>query len=69
MATIDRSTCPIFIAADGDRLDTIVYRHYGTLDVFEAVLAVNARLDPILKDGDIVFLPPIAQEEKGAELW
>ena len=34
----------ICIAKDGDRLDTIVYAHYGHLRFFEQVLALNPKL-------------------------
>jgi len=60
------------IANSGDRLDTIVYRHYGTLDYFEAVLAVNPKLSAILKAGDVVLLPECGANEEASEeakLW
>jgi phage tail protein X len=57
-------------AYEGERLDEIVYGYYGTLEVFEEVLAYNARLPVILQDGDIVKLPEIKIEPvKEAELW
>ncbi|MDR0580190.1 MAG: tail protein X [Campylobacteraceae bacterium] len=57
-------------AYEGERLDEIVYKHYGTLEVFEQVLMLNARLPVILQDGDIVKLPDIVIEPvKEAELW
>jgi phage tail protein X len=59
-----------YIAYEGERLDTIIYKHYGTLDVFAQVLKLNARLKPILKDKDIVYLPDIKIEaKKEKELW
>lgn len=57
-------------AYEGERLDEIVYKHYGTLEVFEEVLAYNARLPVILQDKDIVKLPDITIEPvKENELW
>lgn len=47
----------IYRALDGDRLDKIVYKHYGHLKFFEQVLKINHKLAPILKAGDIVYLP------------
>ena len=37
----------VYIAKDGDRLDTIVYNHYGHLRFFEQVLALNPKLQGI----------------------
>jgi phage tail protein X len=51
-----------YIASKGERLDSIVYKHYGTLEVFAQILKLNARLKPILKDKDIVLLPEIKIE-------
>lgn len=60
-----------YIAKDGDRLDTIVYKHYKTLEVFEIVLSFNSNLNSVLKAGDKVFLPEIKLQEKSKEvsLW
>jgi phage tail protein X len=58
-----------YIASEGERLDTIIYKHYGTLTVFAQVLAFNARLKPILKDKDIVYLPVIKIEPKKEIIW
>jgi phage tail protein X len=69
MAIIYKNSCAKYRAANGDRLDTIVVKHYGTLDLFETVLVINAKLNPILKDGDIVYLPAVVQEDKEAEIW
>lgn len=61
----------IYIAKDGERLDIIVYKHYGTLKNFTEILAFNSHLNAILKAGDKVFLPEIkanvAKKEK--TLW
>ncbi len=34
----------IYIAKDGERLDTIVYQYYGTLALFSKVLSANPNL-------------------------
>ncbi|RXJ80820.1 phage tail protein [Aliarcobacter skirrowii] len=61
----------IYIAKDNERLDSIVYKHYKTLEVFETVLSFNTHLNPILKAGDKVFLPDIKVEKNPKEqsLW
>ena len=60
----------IYIAKDSDRLDTIVYNHYGHLRFFEQVLALNPKLATTLKAGDKVFLPEIKEEPKEQnKLW
>ncbi|MDR2342793.1 MAG: tail protein X [Campylobacteraceae bacterium] len=58
-----------YIASKGERLDTIVYKHYGTLEVFAQVLKLNARLKPILDDKDIVYLPDIKIELSKEIKW
>ncbi|MDR1614398.1 MAG: tail protein X [Campylobacteraceae bacterium] len=58
-----------YIASKGVRLDTIVYKHYGTLEVFVQVLGKNAKLKPILSDKDIVYLPEIKIEPKKVIEW
>jgi phage tail protein X len=60
-----------YLASEGERLDMIVYKHYKTLSVFIQVLQLNARLKPILSDGDILILPDIKPENtnKEAVLW
>lgn len=60
------------IAKESDRLDQIVYNHYGTLEVFEQVLKFNPNLEPSLKAGDVIFLPEIKIEnvaKKDNSLW
>ena len=60
----------ICIAKDNDRLDTIVYAHYGHLRFFEQVLALNPKLAATTKAGDKVFLPEIKEKTKEqAKLW
>ncbi|MDR2100090.1 MAG: tail protein X [Campylobacteraceae bacterium] len=60
-----------YIAHTGERLDTIVYKYYGTLEQFEQILMLNARLKPLLEDEDIVYLPdtPKNETKKEAPLW
>lgn len=62
------------VATKGDRLDVIIYQHYGTLDVMNEVMMNNPHLmsRPILESGDKVYLPDIAepeQSETGVSLW
>jgi phage tail protein X len=62
------------IATQNDRLDQIIYAHYGTLDVMNEVMMTNAHLmgKPILDNGDKVYLPDIKlpdQTESGVSLW
>lgn len=61
----------IYIANDGERLDTIVYKHYGTLENFAEILAFNSHLNAVLKVGDKVFLPEIKTKtaKKENTLW
>ena len=62
----------LYIAKDGERLDTIVYKHYGTLALFAKVLSCNPNLTnkPILKAGDRVVLPFLDTTIKTLdELW
>ncbi len=61
-----------YIAKDNERLDSIVYSHYGTLNVFQSVLEVNSHLlnKKILNAGDIVLLPQIDTSIKTLDdLW
>ncbi len=58
------------VAKDGDRLDGIVYKHFGHLAYFEQVLSVNAGLNAVLRAGDIVIIPDIKEvPKKGKTLW
>lgn len=60
----------IYIAKNGERLDSIVYKHYKTLEYFEQVLKANSKLEPLLKTGDKVILPDIeVKESKEEALW
>lgn len=62
------------VATQGDRLDQIIYAHYGTLDVMNEVMMSNAHLmsKAILDNGDKVYLPDIKIPDKletGISLW
>ncbi|MBE3607053.1 tail protein X [Campylobacter sp. RM13119] len=61
----------IYIAKDGERLDTIVYKHYGTLENFSEILAFNSHLNAVLKAGDRVKMPEIKAKatKKEKTLW
>lgn len=62
----------IYKAKDGERLDQIVYRHYGHLRYFESVLELNPKLEVVLKVGELVTLPELSEEkipQKQAALW
>lgn len=62
----------IYLAKDNERLDSIVYKHYGDLNNFNEVLILNSSLNPILKAGDRVVLPKIENkniETKERALW
>lgn len=62
-----------YIAKDGERLDSIVYAHYGTLNLFQSVLECNPNLlnHQILRAGEIVWLPSADTKAKSLEgkLW
>ncbi|EEO26019.1 tail protein X [Helicobacter winghamensis] len=60
----------VYIAKEGERLDKVVYNHYGNLEYFNAVLEVNPKLTPLLKNGDKVIFPKIEiKENKEVALW
>ena len=60
----------VYIAKEGERLDKVVYNHYGNLEYFNAVLEVNPKLTPLLKNGDKVIFPKIEiKENKDVALW
>ncbi len=60
-------------AKNGERLDEIVFREYGTLDFFEKVLSENQKLSNkiFLSEADIVYLPQIeiVSSNKQETLW
>ncbi|WP_069637908.1 tail protein X [Campylobacter pinnipediorum] len=61
----------IYIAKDGDRLDSVVQAYYGHLRFFERVLELNTKLKYVLSAGDEVLLPDIKDDVKQDEkvLW
>ena len=62
----------IYRSKDGERLDQIVYRHYGHLQFFEAVLELNPKLEIVLKAGELVNLPEFDETkipQKQVALW
>lgn len=60
----------VYIAMGGERLDKVVYNHYGTLEYFSVILETNPKLTPLLKSGDRVILPKIEKKENKEEaLW
>ncbi len=60
-------------AKNGERLDEIVFREYGTLDFFEKVLSENQKLSKkiFLDESDIIYLPEITivSSKKQETLW
>jgi len=61
---------------EGERLDTIVFKAYGSVDakVMDAVMEENTHLldRTVLASGDVVFLPEIEtaqSESKTKALW
>ena len=60
-------------AKNGERLDEIVFKEYGTLDFFEKVLSENQKLSNkiFLSEADIVYLPQIeiVSSNKQETLW
>jgi phage tail protein X len=65
-----------YIARDGDMVDAVCHRHYGTTSggVVEAVLEANTLLEldlPLLEAGQVIILPDIAAEPVRAvvRLW
>lgn len=63
----------IYTTKDGDVLDWIVWKHYGTLEVLEEILNVNPGVsDEILKAGIKIKLPYIdttLKSRKEIRLW
>ncbi len=63
-----------YIAKEGERLDQIVFRVYGSLEYFEEVLRANIHLAAKreLSAGDVVRLPDMDTNVKSVEekaLW
>ena len=61
------------IIEEPTRLDTIVLKHYGTLEVLENVLIENSHIlnKYILDVGDVIKLPvyEVVKEIEGGALW
>lgn len=61
------------MAVDGDRLDLICWKHYGSLDrrIVETVLDTNPGLamHQLLSAGRKVRLPAIAPKPREQSLW
>lgn len=57
-------------AVDGDRIDLIVLKHYGSVEPLKEVLEVNTYLPKnssmILKAGEIVKLPKVNLSSKSS---
>ena len=62
-----------YIANDGDRLDSVAFKCYGTLENFREVLDANIHLlgVDVLSSGDIVYLPLFTkiENEEVPALW
>lgn len=62
-------------AQEGERLDQITFREYGTLDVFDKVIEANPDLTSklVLEHGDKVNIPIVEYERYTAKevktLW
>ena len=53
-----------------NRLDSIVFNHYGDLLMFDAVLNANPHItNTLVGDGVIIELPPIIVKEVEEILW
>lgn len=63
------------VASQNDRLDTIVYTYYGTLEPLGMVMLANAHLmsKTLLSVGDKIYLPDYTptkeSESDGVSLW
>lgn len=60
-----------YITKQGDVLDWIVWKHYGTIDALEKVMEANQNItDEILETGVEINLPYIAAiSNTGVKLW
>lgn len=62
-----------YVANDGDRIDSVVYRTYGTLEPLWMVLESNRELlgREVLQSGDVVVLPlyKTKPKEETKALW
>ncbi|ALV25027.1 phage tail protein X family protein [Campylobacter iguaniorum] len=64
----------VYKCKEDERLDSIVLAHYGTLEVLENVLELNAKLSlsSVLKAGDEINLPVLEIKKQNSEvitLW
>jgi len=57
----------LYRTVDGDRIDLVVLRHYGSVEHLKEVLEANPKLSKndsmILKAGEIIKLPTIQKKE------
>lgn len=56
----------------GDTLDTVAFRHYGTNDMIEAVIEANrdlARGPIFLAEGTTVKMPDVRPQKTITRLW
>ncbi len=52
------------------RLDEVVFEHYGSLDMFDFVMAKNTHLTGVeLGVDEVVFLPEIIKKQLEELLW
>ena len=62
-----------YITKEGDVLDWIVWKHYGTISVLEKVMQANPNItDEFLRAGIEIKLPyieTIQKNEGGIRLW
>lgn len=66
----------VYVTAEGETLDYIAWRHYGTTDgaVVEQVLAANpglADLGPVYRPGVEIQMPAVVTQavDQGVRLW
>ncbi len=62
-----------YVTKEGDVLDWIVWKHYGTMSALEQVMKANPNItDEILRAGMIIKLPYIETVQKAdneVKLW
>ena len=63
----------IYVAREGDVLDWICWKHYGTTDVIEKIIEINPKVSAErLTAGTVVRLPYIdvvLRQDEGIRLW
>lgn len=58
-----------YITKDGDVLDSICWKHYGTTDVISEVLKANPKIENVIfKSGLVIILPDIEKIETPEEV-